>query len=437
MATLTAEDRAVVRLANIDAEQAVLGILLDELGRNDFWRQCCAEIRRNVAPEDFAHDRHRQIAKAIWALADDGIDAEFAAVLPKIEPHHAAYLASLLGAYHGCALGGYYAAVVRDLAVKRRGLRAIGQSAKVFYDPQFSAQAALSESVRLLEEATAGVGEREGIFDLNDISERVYDLYEQGASNRGVSTGWPNMDTLYRVARGEWTLVTGMPSHGKSAWLDALVVQLAEKHGWRFAVCSPENQPLELHALKLARLLKGKPFSIGVHERLTMQDLTDALAWEFDHFTFVLPHEGRRSVAGVLALMETVIQRREVHGIVIDPWNELDHSRTDKLSETEYISQSLTAIRQFARRRNVHVWMVAHPTKLQKLPGKDTYPVPRPYDVSGSAHWWNKADNAICVYRDDEDRWVQVHVQKVRFDTNGQRGVAEFQYNPLTGRYAA
>jgi twinkle protein len=84
----------------------------------------------------------------------------------------------------------------------------------------------------------------------------------------------------------------------------------------------------------------------------------------------------------------------------------------------------------------VHVWVVAHPQKLYR---KDdgSYPVPTPYDISGSAHWRNKADNCVTVWRDerDPDSPVQIHVQKIRFREVGSPGMADLRFNRLNGRY--
>lgn len=65
------------------------------------------------------------------------------------------------------------------------------------------------------------------------------------------------------------------------------------------------------------------------------------------------------------------------------------------------------------------------------------YPVPTPRDVSGSAHFWNKADNAITVWRDlaEGGQEVQIHVQKVRWKHIGRIGVATLKYDRETGRY--
>ncbi len=105
------------------------------------------------------------------------------------------------------------------------------------------------------------------------------------------------------------------------------------------------------------------------------------------------------------------------------------------MSENDYVSQALGKIRRFARLNQVHVWIVAHPTKLNK---KDdgTYPVPTLYDISGSAHWYNKADNGIAVYRPNvKDSKVRVYVQKVRFREVGQPGTAEMLFIKDSGSF--
>ncbi|MBT5632854.1 MAG: toprim domain-containing protein [Nitrospina sp.] len=275
-----------------------------------------------------------------------------------------------------------------------------------------------------------------GLYEVRDIIEDVLGLYDNGAQG-GAKVGWLNLERLYSVRSGEWTLITGIPSHGKSEVLDAMLIDLAESEGWSFGICSPENQPLQRHAAKLLEKYLGKPFRSGPSERIQKNELMPGLGWLDKHFSFILPDENDLTVDGVLKLARALVFRKGIRGLVVDPWNELDHSRPSNLSETEYISQALTKIRRFARTYDVHVWLVAHPTKLPKqTDGK--YPVPTPYDVSGSAHWRNKADNCLAVWRDlsePHSREVQVHVQKIRFKEVGQIGMAKLNYDILTGRY--
>jgi twinkle protein len=233
---------------------------------------------------------------------------------------------------------------------------------------------------------------------------------------------------------GEWTLVTGIPGHGKSEWIDALTVNLALRLGWTFAMFSPENQPMTYHIQKIAEKYIGKPFTQGPTERMTMAEFEDSAQWVDAHYTFMLPE--LPTVETLLDTAEQLVLRHGIRGLVIDPWNEIDHSRLGGMTETEHISQMLTKIRGFARNHGVHVWVIAHPTKMQK--GADgNYPVPTPYDVSGSAHWRNKADNCITIYRNmrEDDAAVEIHVQKVRKKMNGKVGMASMVYNRITGQY--
>jgi twinkle protein len=180
----------------------------------------------------------------------------------------------------------------------------------------------------------------------------------------------------------------------------------------------------------------GKSIVNGHPLRMSKDEYTNAKSWVDDHFSFVMPEHP--TLAEVLRLMRVQVKRRGVQGIVIDPWNEIEHSRTDGMSETEYISHALTELRTVARNNRVHLWIVAHPTKLQKDKNGE-YPIPTPYDVAGAAHWRNKADNSITVWRDIADsstRVTQVHVQKVRFKEIGKVGMAELAYNHITGDYS-
>lgn len=263
----------------------------------------------------------------------------------------------------------------------------------------------------------------------------LHDFHEKGLP-RGVSTGWKSLDPYYTVRTGEWSLVTGIPGHGKSEWLDDLMIHLATKHGFIFRIFSPENQPHALHAAKLIEKYTGKPFDRGPTERLTFDEVTKATEWLNNHFRFVKPENDDFTLQSILE--ECGDERVSVKkGVVIDPWNELDHRRPSNFSETEYISSSLSTMRQWARDWDTHVWLVAHPTKLQK-DAKGNYPVPTPYDVSGSAHWRNKADNCIAIWRDvmGESSDVEIHIQKVRFKTVGKPGKAVLRYNRVTGQYS-
>lgn len=255
----------------------------------------------------------------------------------------------------------------------------------------------------------------------------------------GDKTGWPSLDAHYTVAPGQFTVVTGWPGSGKSEFLDALLVNLAHQ-GWKFAVFSPENHPVELHLSKLMEKLAGKPFSNGRTERLSEAELGEFIDDLEKSFSFIEQgDEGSISAKDVIEAATPFLNQftENPRGLVIDPWNELEHWRPGNLSETEYVSQTLSMVRNWARKNKVHVWIVAHPQKVRREDGK--LPVPRPDMISGSQHWWNKSDAAITVWRDFENTEspdVKIYVQKVRFKHIGRPGVVDLRYDRITGRYS-
>jgi twinkle protein len=186
----------------------------------------------------------------------------------------------------------------------------------------------------------------------------------------------------------------------------------------------------------------GKPFRDRPTERMTPAEMGEDVRWLEDHFGFIKQSQERQQT--ILDILEQCLTWCVYHsdkpgprGIVVDPWNELEHQRPDRWSETEYISWALSTARRFARLRQCHVWIVAHPAKLLKDRDTGKRPVPSPYDISGSAHWYNKADNCLTVWRNprEDDGQVQVHVQKVRLKHIGKAGLAELRYNRVTGQY--
>lgn len=274
----------------------------------------------------------------------------------------------------------------------------------------------------------------EGTCTIGSLWPQIIQRYD-GEVERGVSTGWGCIDKHYTVLTGEWTLVTGIPGHGKSEWLDALTMNLAIGHGWRFAVFSPENHPPDYHAVKMMEKYVGLPFDDGPSQRMTIKQAEEAKEFIEDRFTQLLPDNP--TLETLLDQAARLVTRKGIKGLILDPWNEIEHKVVSGQTETQYISAALTKIRRFCWTYGVHTWVVAHPAKLQKdATGK--YPVPTPYDVSGSAHWRNKADNCITVFRDIEDKTkpVEIHIQKIRKKFIGSPGMAELRYDFLSGRYA-
>ena len=276
----------------------------------------------------------------------------------------------------------------------------------------------------------------EGAFEIADLEPALLDIYYNGRP-RGEHPGWSSLAELYRPREGDWTVLVGIPSCGKTVFMAAMMVNLARSANWQFLVFAPENMPAQEYASMLAEIYLGKPFDDGPTPRMTVEELKEAVRWLDQHFVVLSPADGKRTLEGILEIARSYVYRRGINGLVIDPWNEVEGFGQGARTETQFICESLVRLRQFTRTYKLHTWVLVHPTKLIKCEnGK--LPVPTLYDCAGSANWYNKADNGLAIWRDkgDDTAPVEVHVQKVRFKWTGKLGMAQLFYDKVTGRYS-
>ena len=272
-----------------------------------------------------------------------------------------------------------------------------------------------------------------GLYDANHFAAQINELYTDGIG-RGTSTGYVNVDELYTIVPGQVTVVTGVPSSGKSEFIDQIMVNIAEQEKWAFGICSFENEP-RLHIAKLLSKRVRKPFFEGKVQRMQRFEMEAALSWLNDKFTFLWQEDGGLAeLESILERLRVAILRHGIRGAVIDPYNFIERPRD--ISETEWISTMLTRVKAFAMAHGVHIWFVAHPTKLQRGPdGK--LPVPKGYDISGSAAWFAKADCGLTVHRVPEVNPLeaQIHIWKCRFSWVGKQGETKLYYDVGSTRY--
>jgi twinkle protein len=218
-----------------------------------------------------------------------------------------------------------------------------------------------------------------GIKVFSDFSS---DLEEYYAGRRMMlySTGWPTLDRIIKIQPGAFNILTGVPSSGKSEFMDGLMVNTIREHKWKWAIYSPENMPPEFHFQKLAEKVIGKPmFGAG---RMTVEESREAMTFLSHHVYMIMPEEECLSVGEIITKAKVCHYRHRINGLVIDPYNEVEHTRPEHMSETEYVSQFLSQVKYFGKAHDVIVFIVAHPKKMVKGDNGE-YPVPDPYDISG------------------------------------------------------
>ncbi len=105
------------------------------------------------------------------------------------------------------------------------------------------------------------------------------------------------------------------------------------------------------------------------------------------------------------------------------------------MSLTEYVGWAIRQFKKFARKWKVFLIVVAHPAKMVRdKDGKVS--MPSLYDISDSAHWFNKPDVGIVVHRDIEGDVIRVAKSRYH-DIIGKPATVKVRFDSYTGRYEA
>jgi twinkle protein len=274
----------------------------------------------------------------------------------------------------------------------------------------------------------------EGIVNINNQYDSIYDLYVNGLKP-GLTTGLSELDNLITWESSRLAVITGIPSHGKSEFLDDILIRLNLKYNWKVAYFSPENYPIQYHFSKISSKLSGKEFNA---KKMDSQLFDQVYDYIIDNFFWIYP-EDDTTVENILIKAKHLIKKYGIKVLVIDPYNKLEHVKNRNENETEYISRFLDLLTNFAKRNDILVCLVAHPRKMEKQANKK-FEIPTLYDINGSANFYNKADYGITVYRyfgdkESPENKIEIHIQKVKFKHLGQTGIIDLRYNYNNGRF--
>lgn len=266
----------------------------------------------------------------------------------------------------------------------------------------------------------------ENVTTFRDIEDEVTDFVRNGFKP-GFQVGLRNFDDVFSTYTGQFITVTGIPSSGKSDFVDQMVVGYNANYGWKTAFASPENQPTYLHAHKLMRKTwQGMPTSADIGG-----DRWNQVADHCNSNYFHIDME-RYTLESVLKKGAELVKRKGIKCLVIDPFNKVrDVGSSDDVNR--YTMEYLQKIEIFAKKYDVLVFIVAHPTKMYKTQdGKIEEPTM--YNIKGGGEWYDASYHGILVHRDYEAKTVKAKVLKVKFQNLGENGAeAHFKWEPSSG----
>lgn len=305
-------------------------------------------------------------------------------------------------------------------------------------------------------ESSMKISYPKGCKDFNDVlmkfgAEKVLEVIEQAVDYpvRGLyqltdfpdvpkpaltPTGITTMDNHLLIERGRFMVCTGIPSHGKSEFMERILFNLAKTWGWHTTVGTFENEPNPGYRDNMRHRYHSK--AIG---KQSVDEKKQADAWINKHFNFICQNplndeDEDLTLEDIIKLTEISVQRYGTKCLIIDPWNEIEHKRQKGEREDEYINRAIRQLKRLAKRFKILVIVVAHPTKMSD---KGNIKKPTLYDISGGATWYNKADYGIVVWRDDvRECQTDIIISKVKFQRYaGKPGILHLEYDRARSDY--
>lgn len=282
-----------------------------------------------------------------------------------------------------------------------------------------------------------------GTFTAEDFQQDIMDLYDRGLpETMGLKKRcFGNLSNVFSTMNGQLTVITGIPSHGKSTFVDWYVLNLIDEHEVKVSIFSPEHNPMGLYFSNFAQKAIGKPFFGTVQgvERMNKDDVQRFVDWSKNRL--YLTGGGQGEVMDWDWLFEKFQEQIFTFGInvfVIDAWNKVQMPRG--YEGKDGIDRILTKLTAFCLQNNVQVFLVAHPTKMRDNKQTGLLDIPKLYDVSGSADFYNQTHNGISIYRnfanENESDSTDFYNLKTKYQFQGVIGGAvRYKYHVPTARY--
>lgn len=403
---------------NIDAERQVLGALIVH---EPALAQVMDDVKLSVA--DFAFEGHRAVFAAIHGLYQDGDPVDAVTVIESLRSKGFLEVAQgengVFGLAEGVSAPGNAAAHARIVAENARWRGKQKAQFLIAEGIQERDEGKIGEARALLDSHQAHAGSS---YNLPALQSVARGLAVQGG---GETFRYPfnhlNRLTAGGMRRGEFVLLAGHESHGKTVFLDQTLDHLFIQ-GTRAQLYLTEMTVPERVARTMSRVT-GIGYDRIMESRLSDKDreryekavdkafrfgMTDATGWTIDE------------IAGD-------IRAKRLDVAAIDTVHDIPHDETKDL---ERIARVLAAT---SRQADCAVIGVAHVNRARVKQAQ----APRPTrgDILGSGQF-SKSANTVCFVHRQENRngfptldgWI--YFAKVR---NGRLGEVKVKLDP--GRY--
>jgi twinkle protein len=241
--------------------------------------------------------------------------------------------------------------------------------------------------------------------------------------NEGIpkqfKVGIPLLDKHLVISQPEFMIVGGPAGSGKSTIAQIILINLLRNNPTlRASIFHGEGHKSIVTKRFLAWYRHNMDSYEGGETGRYERD-----QWLNDRLSFLHVTQGEEPTFDwLLWAMEQHALTYHRNVLVVDPWNEILHTRPSHKTMTDHVGECIIRMKRLATRLNLILIVVHHVTK----PGINRDKPPTMYDLADSAHWANKSDHVLMVSRpsSSENRTLLEVVKSKDHELLGRPGQA-------------
>ncbi|QDQ87711.1 replicative DNA helicase [Alcaligenaceae bacterium SJ-26] len=386
-------------IANIDAEQSVLGALL--IDNDAFDRLPALETRH------FYRGDHRAIYAEIVALLQASQPVDVLTLHDRMQVKHSGavdmeYLHALVSSTPSSANISKYAEMVIERSQRRDVADLAAQAQEAAAGSESTTPALIDRLASGLERITEAAVRTEPVLVADDLVSYVeeLELRAEGQGPKAIPTGFPDLDKrlMGGIRRGELVIVAARPKMGKSAF--AFNVALNVSKDYSALILSMEMPKAQIHDRNVA-CMSQIPLGTIMDPRSMTSDEFGKLFSAVERLrglNLSIDDQGGLSLLDVKTKARQVKRRHGLDLLVIDYLQLMegdDASRSNRNNQIEQITRGLKAM---AKEMDIGIVLLSQLNReLERRPNKR----PMASDLRDSGAIEQDCDIALFLYRDE------------------------------------
>lgn len=398
-------------LINIEAEQAVIGALLNDSEAFD--------RIANLSPSDFSNATHERIYGAIQYFCSIGKPADVISIFEGTKGQGVTidYLNQLSISSASSSRIATHAKIVRDVAMRRK-IAEIGLNFSEIAESALCFEEALEQASTSFN-AIANQADDGETVSLPNLMLGIFDTMQERATGKKkrLSTGFSHLDRMTSGGfdRGELILVAGRPAMGKTAMALSIAKNMAKDYSCLFFSM---EMPKEQIRDRFTAMLGKVPLSFVIDPteedtELNRKDWASVVEAQTksSSLNFYIDDRSSRSLLDIRIKAKEVKRKHGLDVIFVDYLGLMGGGDKNE-NRTQLIGSYSRGLKALAKDLNVAVVCLAQLNRgLEQRPDKR----PLLSDLRDSGEIEQDADMVFMLYRDE------IYYP----DTSDQKGVAE------------